>query len=73
MADILIRGVPDDVVVAIDTGARSAGLSRSEYLRRILARERHGDASDVTVDHLVAFADTFAELADAEVMDDAWR
>ena len=40
MSDILIRDVPDDVLAAIDAKAHSAGLSRTEYLRRTLARER---------------------------------
>jgi hypothetical protein len=41
MPDILIRGVPDDVVAAIDAKAQRAGLSRTEYLRRTLSREPH--------------------------------
>ena len=32
MADMLIRGVPDDVVAALDIRARQLGLSRSEYV-----------------------------------------
>ena len=40
MADVLIRGFPDDVLAAIDARDRRAGLSRTEYLRRALARER---------------------------------
>ena len=40
MPDILIRDVPDDVVAAIDAKAQRAGLSRTEYLRRALSRER---------------------------------
>ena len=73
MADILIRDVPDDVVAAIDAKAQRLGLSRTEFLRRALARERSGDADHVTVDHLAAFARTFADLADSEVMAQAWR
>lgn len=38
MPDILIRGVPEDVVHAIDAKAHRAGLSRTEYLRRTLTR-----------------------------------
>lgn len=40
MADILIPDVPEDVVAAIDLNAQRLGLSRSDYLRRTLARER---------------------------------
>lgn len=72
MADILIRGLPDDVVAAIDANARRAGLSRTEYIRRALARERGNSARETTVDDLAALALAFADLADAEVMARAW-
>ncbi len=73
MSDILIRDVPDDVLAAIDAKAQVAGLSRTEYLRRTLARERSDTLLDVTTEDLAAFADTFADLGDEAVMDDAWR
>ena len=73
MSDILIRDVPDDVLAAIHGKAQRAGLSRTEYLRRTLARERSETLLDVTIDDLAAFADTFADLSDDTVMDDAWR
>ncbi len=73
MSDILIRDVPDDVLAAIDAKAHSAGLSRTEYLRRTLARERSEATLDVTTDDLAAFADTFSDLGDDTVMDAAWR
>lgn len=72
MADILIRDLPDDVVAAIDAKARRAGLSRSEYIRRALAREGNDSAGDVSVDDLAVFADTFADLDDPEVIGRAW-
>ena len=74
MTDILIRDVPDDVVAAIDAKAQRAGLSRTEYLRRTLARERgYGGRSDgVTVEDLSHFAATFSDLIDSDVMDQAW-
>ena len=73
MSDILIRDVPDDVLAAIDAKAQRAGLSRAEYLRRALARERTESFHDVTTDDLAAFADMFADLEDEAVMDGAWR
>lgn len=73
MSDILIRDVPDDVLAAIDANARNAGLSRSEYLRRALARERSSELLDVTSDDLAVFSATFADLGNDSVMDDAWR
>jgi hypothetical protein len=72
MSDILIRDIPDDVLAAIDARANRAGLSRTEYLRRTLAREKNGAIADVTVDDLARFAASFADLGDADVMDDAW-
>ena len=71
MTDVLIRGVPDDVLSAIDDHARKLGLSRSEYLRRALARERRVAVS-VGVDDLGLLADRFGDLADPDVMGDAW-
>jgi hypothetical protein len=73
MADILIRDVPDDVVAAIDAKAHRVGLSRTEYLRRTLARERDAAVHDVTVEDLARFAETFADLKDPAVMERAWR
>jgi hypothetical protein len=72
MADILIRDLPDDVLAAIDAKARRVGLSRTEYIRRALSRERGDAGPGVGVEDLVAFADTFADLADADVMRQAW-
>ncbi len=73
MTDILIRDVPEDVIAAIDTKAQRLGLSRTEYLRRTLARECDVTPAPVSVADLAAFADMFADLADPEVIDRAWR
>lgn len=72
MADILIRDLPDDVVAAIDAKAQRAGLSRSEYLRRALGRERNDPAATVSVVDLQRFAERFTDLDDDEVMRPAW-
>jgi hypothetical protein len=42
MTDVLIRGVPDDVIAALDAHAGRLGLSRSEYVRRRLAQDAAG-------------------------------
>jgi len=60
VTDILIRDVPADVIAAIDIKAQRLGLSRTEYLRRTLARERDVPPAAVSVADLAAFADTFA-------------
>lgn len=72
MADILIRDLPDDVVAAIDAKAQRAGLSRSEYVRRTLSRERSETEATVSVVDLERLAERFADLDDAEVMRRAW-
>ena len=72
MTDILIRDVPDEIVAAIDEKAKRLGISRTEYLRRTLERERTQVAPPVTTDHLVRFADRAADLDDPDVMADAW-
>ena len=73
MTDVLVRDVPEDVVAALDARASRLGLSRSEYLRRRLAQEAVPTSQGVTVDHLSAFAEAFADLADPEVMKGAWE
>lgn len=73
MTDLLVRDVPDDVVAALDARASRLGLSRSEYLRRRLAQEAVNGPQSVTVEHLDAFAETFADLADGQVMKGAWE
>lgn len=70
MTDILIRDVPDDVVAALDANAQRAGVTRAEYLRRVLA-DQQGPA--LTRDHLDRFAQRTADLGDPEVMAAAWR
>ncbi len=72
MPDVLIRDLPEDVLAAIDAKARRVGLSRTEYIRRTLSRERGDASADVSVKDLVAFADIFADLADVDVMRQAW-
>lgn len=73
MTDVLIRDVPHDVVAAIDANAHRLGLSRSEYLRRQLARDAALISVTVTADDLSRFASTFADLSDPEVMARAWE
>lgn len=72
MTDILVRNVPDDVVAAIDLNARAAGISRVEYLRRLLERERATVGSEVTVESLRRFSERCVDLADPDVMRSAW-
>jgi plasmid stability protein len=72
MTDILIRDVPDEVLAAIDAKAKRVGLSRTEYLRRTLERERVPQAGAVTVEQLRRLASTAQDLDDPDVMSGAW-
>lgn len=73
MTDVLIRDVPDDVVSAIEAKAKRLGLSRTDYLRRQMVRVASTSDDPVTVESLRQFAQTFADLADPEVMREAWE
>jgi hypothetical protein len=73
VTDVLIRDVPEDVIAALDSHAARLGLSRSEFLRRRLAQEAVSGPEPVTVEHLAVFAETFADLADAQIMKGAWE
>lgn len=76
MADILLRNIPDAEVAAIDARAAVLKLSRNEYIRRQLAqavRATVAPAEAPTVGSLQRFAETFADLGDAEVMRAAWE
>jgi hypothetical protein len=73
VADILVPDVPEDVIAAIDMKAQRLGLSRADYLQRVLARERAVQAVQVTVANLASFAETFADLDDPDVMSRAWQ
>lgn len=73
MTDVLIRDVPDDVIAALDAHAGRLGLSRSEYVRRRLAQDAATEGAAVSVEDLARFTDTFADLADPDVMSQAWK
>ena len=73
MADVLIRDVPDAVLASVDAHAARLGLSRAEYIRRRLAADAATSNVAVSSKDLRGFADKFADLADREVMDAAWR
>jgi hypothetical protein len=74
MPNILIRDLSQEAIDRIDAAAGNLGLSRNEYLRRrfeegtVPAGER-----TVTADDWHRSAEVFADLADPEVMDAAWR
>jgi hypothetical protein len=73
MTDVLIRGVPDEVVAAIEDKARRLGLSRTEYLRRQMLRVATSTEAPVTAESLQQFSQRFADLGDPDVMRGAWE
>ena len=73
MADVLIRDVPDEVVAALDARAGRLGISRSEYVRRRLAQDAASSGSPVSIGDLVRFAELFGDLADPDLIAQAWR
>ena len=73
MGDVLIRGLPDDVLVVLDDLAARLGLSRSEYIRRRLTQDAQRTRTPVTTSDLQTFADKFSGLADPAVMERAWE
>jgi plasmid stability protein len=70
--NLLIRDIPEEVIAVLDAEAARLGLSRTEYLRRILTQASRATRS-VTVAELAQFENAFADLADPEVMDRAWQ
>jgi hypothetical protein len=73
MSDVLIRDIPDDVLAALDLLAAKLGLSRTEYIRRRLAQDAQTARIAVTTEDWRGFADTYSDLGDAAVMDQAWQ
>lgn len=68
MTDVLIRNVPDDELRRIDDRAAHLGLSRVDYLRRQISQDAARGVGSVAVSQFTKFTD----LADDELMRDAW-
>jgi hypothetical protein len=71
MSDILIRDVPESTVTEIDRRAGDLGISRNEYLRRWLDTEIRA-TQPVTAEDLRRFGRLARDLADPDVMREAW-
>lgn len=72
MTDILIRNIPEDVVALLDEQARTAGLSRVEYVRRRVVSDATRSRGTVTRTDIVRLAKLTGDLDDPEVMKSAW-
>jgi hypothetical protein len=71
MSDILIRDVPESTVAEIDRRASDLGISRNEYLRRWLDTGMR-PAQQVTPEDFRRFGRLARDLADPDVMREAW-
>ena len=71
MTDILIRGVSDDDVRNLDACAMRLGLSRNQYLRRVITQVG-APRPPVTVVDLQWFCDAAADLSAADFESRAW-
>jgi hypothetical protein len=71
MADVLLRDVPDETLVALDARAARLGISRAEYLRRVVAQAATPLGS-CTVEDLRRTGEVFQDLGDPDAMKGAW-
>lgn len=71
--NVLIRGLSDEAVARIDRSAEELGLSRNEYLRRRLEVDDFRPEVKLTDEHWKRSAEVLADLADPDIMADAWR
>lgn len=73
VTNVLIRGLSDEAVARIDRSAEELGLSRNEYLRRQLEVDAARPAVKITEENWRRSAEVLADLADPDIMADAWR
>lgn len=73
MTDILIRGVTREVLDHIDEQAASRGMSRNEFLVATLTTRFSSDRAVVTGDDLLRSSLATTDLANKELMAEAWQ
>lgn len=73
MTSILIRGLSDEAIDRVDAEAAALGLSRNEYLRRQLEGDVPQRTEKVTKEDWARSAEILADLADPDVMAQAWQ
>ena len=72
MADVLIRGLDEELVAAYDAEAARRGLSRNEVLRRHLAAVAPSGAP-LSAEDWARHDATFADARDDALMEQMWR
>jgi hypothetical protein len=73
LTDILIRNVPEVDVARLDRLAERHGLSRSDFLRQVIAGQRDVAPRRLTLADLERFAQITEDLNDPEIMRGAWE
>lgn len=72
MADLLIRDLAPELVIALDAKAKTLGISRVELVRRTITRDIAISTESVTEQHLAELVELLPDLGDTEVMRGAW-
>lgn len=65
MTDVLIRNVPEDDVRLLDHRAERLGVSRTEFLRRLLSEQARAESNQIRLDISVTDFAIFADIPDA--------
>lgn len=75
MVDILLRGLPDEVVYLYEEEAKSRRSSRNEVMvQRLREHAPHsGSHRETSIEQWNNFFAATEELGSAEIMSDAWR
>ena len=72
MTDVLIRGVNEDDLRAIDRQAEHLGVSRGEYLRWVTKSIARRGTVQETREDILRSVNLARDVLDEEVMDGAW-
>ena len=70
--DLLIRNVPAEDIAGLDVRAAKLGLSRADYLRRLVGKASAAGTEPATPDSLSRMADAISDLKDPEIIRNAW-
>ncbi len=74
MTDVLIENVPEDDLKRIDEIAARQGISRSELLKRTIAREaaQAAEREPLTLEHFRRLAELTSDLLDEDFVRRMW-
>ena len=72
MADVLVRGVDEDDLRAIDRQAEHLGVTRGDFLRWVTRNVARRGMAQATREDLLRSVDLVHDLLDEEVMGGAW-